>query len=1737
MPLPLDPISESILSGTKKSKLPLDPISKSILGENSEDDIKVLDDNNIQEQHIDQSQTRTRTPITSFLENVFGNSPIESASRISSTMDYLKKNPQESKLLDNQKSLQDTQEKYKNIVDRANLAKGMPKDVSVAETLDVPLHGMTIPMMGMPPVPLATMMGALSAKQAIVSEPIRKQINPGMGRDAFDVADLLSDFAVGKLGFEAGRLPEHIQNAKVQGAKRDFESDFAKINPEDVKSKMEEVVPGFKDMPDEQKSSVLQSAMQGLKIKLQSDPRVGDFYMQKQTLPKLAGDAEMAIRGKMKTDVPLKPGERGSTGEPEDQKTPEEIANDYVPEESNAQALQSNIPELKTISDVRKYYNDNIVGIHKDVLGRDVEFEPKHFNHLIKYSEGDKFSTKRAKMLPFMKDLISNPDEIRGAEHFSNKYKDGEIYIKEFFVPEEKKKLLLATAFDGKKFSPITSFEDLTKNQMDNIGKGKLIYSKSAGLASRPSSEIPARVIEDLEARNLPQQDIRQGGIPKPNENIAQPLPPVKPSEEVYKYKTAEEFINNIGSNDIVGYRYGNAPEGGRSYNSMYKKYEDGVSLASGLGRDEVGSFAVSGSKKRPIKYYRGKKSGTGGDDEYLIKNPVEITKKEYLDSLKSPQMIGERLKDEKETLAKWESLRRRGYYPLNTDYGLEKINTIKKSIISLESKLTSIWNEANRQVFAPTDKPPIEPPTTAAPAPDDWENAETEQALKNMGQLPKEEVKSEPIPIQDKAEMELEIMSGGNVHPLETAIKDIGKIRPYKGEKELEEYKELPQRFKSSNGKPLDEVRQELDSGYGISFSSDSELIQALKDLGNSQMRFGLSDDVQNFLKNKKNVELLDKKLSAKLKPGTVKKIVHSYVGVKKQKTGILIKTTEEQVLKHMMRVREKASKEGFKAGIRHGKEEVRDSIRQKMIDKKEKIESQKRFTKEQRKELYQKAWSKGLIIKKEDGSHRNKLAHILNIYPKATFEEVKGYLDSLLGTEGNSPFILNLTGDINKDSEMMSLIDKFSKNWQDINQVEIGSLDMARVAEKVTGLDGWDDNNILAQNTFDVLTSAKLDSFHAFEEVLKDLYDNVKGLTKDTKASAEVMRKAETGEELSADEKKAVDYIRSQNEKWFKIWNEARKEVGMKPVPYRQNYLTHMREYNSLMEMFNGDRAKVDNLTNQELDAIRKSDFAKPNVKKSPHAKKREGPRTKYDLIGNYEKYMESILEEIHMAKAIKHVRKFIEYSLKRQPNAYKQMTMTLNRMAGKPSLFDTIPVIGPMFNNKVVQTIRKQIANNALVLNANFILMNASNLATSAGELGIYTAKGAIGFLSDPLMREKAFKLSAMLNQRKTQFDADVKAINFINPETTKNLNAVEKLRVAKNQLKYASESITRFIEYFNVGSTWVGAYMKGIQVYKMNPQRAAIYADRIAKRTQVGYSTHELPTILQSNVGKTLLMFQSWPTNAMNHIIYDTGISTSANYVKNLFNGDKKQANIRYADLLKLIAALTVVGTIYELLKMRNPYSISSGIPRIPKKWTDVPVGKAIRDAAVGSRLDTFFGQKHSKDEQNKSLIRTGSLLLPYGGVQVGRLATGSVFLPNDNDKDNKSKVVELYVNGIKNKDPKLFSKAERLANDKNILIEDAQKEAENNLRKEVIDIYKEAIKKNDSKLVKEGDDLAKKYGFDSDEIEQMTDTAIKYFDKQAEKKGKTEFQQQEYYKKHKKGMYAEEREILESLLKK
>lgn len=100
--------------------------------------------------------------------------------------------------------------------------------------------------------------------------------------------------------------------------------------------------------------------------------------------------------------------------------------------------------------------------------------------------------------------------------------------------------------------------------------------------------------------------------------------------------------MDTIGK-QMVGYRYGAAPECGKSWNYMENRFECGVSMAKVGHMEEVKSFAVSNLADKKVKkyYYVGIIAGEGGDSEEIcLAELQQISYIEYKRLLKSESII-----------------------------------------------------------------------------------------------------------------------------------------------------------------------------------------------------------------------------------------------------------------------------------------------------------------------------------------------------------------------------------------------------------------------------------------------------------------------------------------------------------------------------------------------------------------------------------------------------------------------------------------------------------------------------------------------------------------------------------------------------------------------------------------------------------------------------------------------------------------------------------------------------------------------------------------------------------------------------------------------------------------------------------------------------------------------------------------------------------------------------------------
>lgn len=99
--------------------------------------------------------------------------------------------------------------------------------------------------------------------------------------------------------------------------------------------------------------------------------------------------------------------------------------------------------------------------------------------------------------------------------------------------------------------------------------------------------------------------------------------------------------IKELIGKTIVGYRYGKAPESGRSWNYLEDCFEPGVSMAQVGYYKEYCSFAISDAASRRKRfYYVGEIAGLGGDDEICLTNIRHISYKDYLRLRKETKQV-----------------------------------------------------------------------------------------------------------------------------------------------------------------------------------------------------------------------------------------------------------------------------------------------------------------------------------------------------------------------------------------------------------------------------------------------------------------------------------------------------------------------------------------------------------------------------------------------------------------------------------------------------------------------------------------------------------------------------------------------------------------------------------------------------------------------------------------------------------------------------------------------------------------------------------------------------------------------------------------------------------------------------------------------------------------------------------------------------------------------------------------
>ena len=340
-------------------------------------------------------------------------------------------------------------------------------------------------------------------------------------------------------------------------------------------------------------------------------------------------------------------------------------------------------------------------------------------------------------------------------------------------------------------------------------------------------------------------------------------------------------------------------------------------------------------------------------------------------------------------------------------------------------------------------------------------------------------------------------------------------------------------------------------------------------------------------------------------------------------------------------------------------------------------------------------------------------------------------------------------------------------------------------------------------------------------------------------------VFRSIESGREfnLTEQQQQLKEFAQQTYRDLLRRINASRASIGKAPVPERKDYVTHIREW-TLLEQLYGDTPRI---PDQELIALR---FAQPNSPAFKFAKERLGGRHGESVLQALEAYFRPALRQIHLAAPVTNARAHIRFITDNEPlNTY--LTDYVNEaVLSRPTKLDTAIEQLPLASFLMRAT-------DWLVTKtgAGVILGNISSMLSNLG--------GQVQALADLGPKYYALGLNRSLDQTWRRFAIDNSHVVFnrYKGEIDVGFNPFQK---GSGLVKRGLGFLFRQIEIENVMVSWLGGYQRALE-RTMGGFDAIEYANKTALKTQGGYSPHQAPAIFRN---KSLRAFNQFTLAAQN-----------------------------------------------------------------------------------------------------------------------------------------------------------------------------------------------------------------------------------------------------------------------------
>jgi hypothetical protein len=429
----------------------------------------------------------------------------------------------------------------------------------------------------------------------------------------------------------------------------------------------------------------------------------------------------------------------------------------------------------------------------------------------------------------------------------------------------------------------------------------------------------------------------------------------------------------------------------------------------------------------------------------------------------------------------------------------------------------------------------------------------------------------------------------------------------------------------------------------------------------------------------------------------------------------------------------------------------------------------------------------------------------------------------------------------------------------------------------------------------------------------------------------------------DLNEHEMKVYNTLRDEFKNFYQQIQAARAKAGAKPFAETSDYFTFFQNA-GIMERMGLDILKTDSEHISKSMDLLNTEIFKP--KTTPFRFAKDRVKAVYQVSDSakvdFMKYVNSAYKHIFLSPEIAQMREYMlkigkgdeAFSMKDdKPNTFAFLNRWLNEQAGIKDSW-VKKKFGSEWDDRLA-ALNSNITVATLSMSIRSFLIQPTSILNSANYLGIkYAHRGIMGLLS---------------GEGKTAMDKS----NLVTREYDVAVaEALSGLTGIKNTLADKGMFMLKYLDMQTAKATWLGAYEKGKDFYKMKEPDAVRFANDTVVKTQASARSIDKAPIQYDNLGKALTLFQTFVINDFNFIKSD---------VLGIRNKDiSKSQAIKNA--MGIITGMTMINILFEdVLGINSPYPTPLNVFNNALDKGDSPLGASWAAAMeMGSMVPTIGG---------------------------------------------------------------------------------------------------------------------------------------------------------------------------------